>query len=578
MDPVNKVRYNNGTLENLCFNKDNISVGISSDYMVTDAYAESCNTGWYQSKDATARYTLITNKSPGGSIYITNGQKIDYDDAPGNTALGTNDFTIEFWFYVLSSGDTFASSPFLCNVAESDDKGYKINMSFDGSEIFIYVYMGSGDSTWDIANDVQINTTTLSVDTWYHFCLSRKNIDFNCSINGIWQNSFNQSSLSITSGATISIAGYTDTVGRVKDIYFTNLRFLIGFSKYDFNTNFTPPIYPISAIGQTGGTFNTPLLLNVFQSSKKFFNQGTQKRQIDQSQGTGQSSFSSLTPFLYPIPKLYSWDQSGSTTFINNISNIAASDFGQGPFTTTQQATDWYRSKNNIFINNFDYEDIPTDGLVYLYDPEHIMSNPFATDLTGLTGSSLYNLVNNTTSVLNIVSESNYRAIEIYTNPNYFSITGLSNNDQAFTMVVVFKRESTTFSSTTLVVGTTGSTSNGFKISPSNSISNSLNFYLYNNVGTERLIANDYTFYTLSAYTMFTIATNGVDEHKVYKNKILVNTDTTSFGRSSDTLDIYFDAPTPQGNQYKLFCFYDKYLDIGSIDILYNAISARLTI
>lgn len=578
MNPVNKVRYNNGILEDLCFNKDRISVGVSSDYMVNDAYAESCNTGWYQSKDATGRYTYISEKSPGGSIFISGGEKIEYQGAE-SIALGTNDFTIEFWFYT-SGSTSYPDAPFLCNQLSTDTEGFRISLPFDGTNSEVRVSLGSAGGSWDICND-QLIASSLSANTWYHICLSRKNESFNCSVNGVWSNSIPSSPFSIFSAASFYIGGYKDGTGLLKNFYFTNLRFLIGFSKYDLNTNFTPPTYPISAIGQTGSTFNTPFLLNVFQSSKRLFNQGTQKRTITETGGS--SEFSNLTPFLYPIPKLYRWSQSGGeSAFINNLSNIARSDFGEGPFTTAKQVTDWYRSKNNIFINNFDYEDIPTDGLTYLYDTGHIMSNPLTANFIGLTNSSLFNLVNNTTSVLNIVSPSNSRNKEIYTNPDYFSIMGLST-DTGFTMVVVFKRESTTFSSTTSVVGTTGNTNNGFKIKPNTIGSKALDFYLYDKNGNQYLIYQTED-YTLSAYTMFTMSSNGLGtgfdpQTKIYKNKTLLVTDTTtSANRLPDTLNILFDGTSPQGNQYKFFCFYNKYLEDSQVTRLYDAIKSRLSI
>lgn len=618
---VNKVRYNNGILEDLCFNKDNISLGISSDYKISDsadnlpdAYAESCFTGWYQSvntgisstANTKSNYVLLSNKPPGGSIFLQkrqSGVRIRETGQNGIPFLNCNDFTLEFW--VKFAGFSYTPftlpnlTPIITNTISTFVSGYIIGIYTDGNGISnLALYLGSDQSTvlnpWDIFNDA-LTDSFISADTWYHVCLSRKEYDIKFAVNGVWTKSVNTAlcidNLSgVTSDNEVYIGTYSNTynVGMTDkcDFYITNLRYLIGVAKYDLNAeNFTPPSYPISAIGNSAHTFNVPILLNTFQSSKAFFNSGISRNIAINSKDT---TWQNNTPFLYDIPRIYKWGQTANANdFISNMNNFAKNIDGSGPFTTFQEVTNWYRGKNNVFINNFEYENIPTSGLTYYYDPEHIMSFPGAVDFTGHTGSSVYNLINNSTSVLDIKDPNNFRTDELYTSTNnHFDINNLTINS-AFTAVVVFRKQNSSFDfGGSLIVGITGNTSqnisNGFIINTQNNTTNQLNFSIYNSGTTQSQILTRYSAYTLTNYNMFTLSSNGVNNHKVYKNGTNIITDTSTIIRTSGSRNVYFGLKSGTNDveelNYKLFCLYNRQLTEDEIDRLYKRLKNRMEI
>lgn len=600
---VNKVRYNNGILEDLCFNKDNISLGISSDYKISDsadnlpdAYAESCFTGWYQSVSTTnnitantkSNYVLLSNKPPGGSVQLPGTTMINISDSNlGYTALSCKDFTLEMWIYVPDDSPNIFTTPIITNGDNSSySQGYKIEVTHDGlGNIYFNTYLGSISGNWDILNSITEPQIAYGTNMWHHICLSRKDNIIKFSVDGNWIFAAN-SNLCISSANTSSFIGgfRNSTVNKgTEGFYFTNLRFLFGMVKYNLNSNFTVPTYPISAIGNTGSTITVPLLFNAFQNTKKFFNHGQRNFTIIE---TGTMPWSSNTPFLYDIPRIYKWGQTANANdFITNMNNIAKNIDGSGPFTTFQEVTNWYRGKNNVFINNFECENIPTSGLTYYYDPEHIMSFPGAVDFSGHTGSSVYNLVNNSTSVLDIKDPNNFRTDELYTTTNnYFDIKNLTINS-AFTAVVVFRKQNNSFNYTSLIVGVTGVTSqnvgNGFTIE-GRTTTKELTASIYNSGTTKTTILGNYTNYTLTAYTMFALSSNGIDNHKVHKNGTNIITDTSTIRRTSNSRNVYFGLVPFTNNveelNYKLFCLYNRQLTEDEIDRLYKRLQNRMGI
>jgi len=576
MNPINKVRYNNGTLEPLCFNKGNISIGMSSDYMINDAYAESCFTGWYQSMDSSGstgifdNYVVLSNKSPGGSMNFSDDDDITINDPSGFLNLDCNDFTLEFWIYV--DGSTL-SSPIITNTNKNDTSGYRIDVTTDAGNntVSFDLYLGSSAGSWDI----YANSTggIFVFDTWYHVCLSRSGDDFKLSVNGSWILNTNNSSC-ITDRTKVIIGGYIDNKG-INNFSITNIRYYIGRAKYDLNSNFTPPSYPISAIGKITNIDSTPLLFNAFQNSKLLYNSGQRSFTI---QNTGVQ-WRSETPFLYDIPEIYNFKQGNTTTFINNLRNIAVNMGDNVNFTTVSGATDWYLSKNNIFIQNFNYENIPTSGLTYLYDPEHIMSlpgSPFSP--TGSTGTSVYNLIDNTTTTWEIYSPAAYKSA-LVTDGGFLYMNNLPITSE-FTVITIFNAVSSTFlNAKTCLPGVTGNTANGFQFMSFKDGEKGLDFILFDSSSNPTVILPNFTGYTLTNYNMFTITSNGSNNHRVYVNNTGFEPNTSTINRTSSNININWGSTIDGGLediQFKLFMVYNRELTETDVSNIYDKLRNRI--
>lgn len=593
MNPINKLRYNTGSTEPLCFNVNDIAVGISSDYMLSNTYAESCFTGWYQSITSTKTlnifgdYVVVSNKPPGGSLYFSGDSNILIDDPSGYCFLNCNDFTLEFWVYFESLDSN--NVPLITNARDSSTSGYKIMAVPDigaqqGYEFGLY--LGSGSGTWDIINGPTVSGIYYPINTWHHVCLSRKGTQIIFTINGTQLEGIGVGTTCIdnlSADSKVGICRYTNIKVNEKYLFMTNLRYYIGRAKYNASTSFTPPSYPLSAIGKIGNLDSTPLLFNAFQDSKKFYNSGQRNLTI----GRDNVLWSGSTPFLNDIPEIYKWSQGdGSTGFINNLRNIAVNMGDNVTFTTVSGATNWYLSKNNLYIQNFDYEDIPTSGLTYYYDPQHIMSlpsSPFAP--TGSTGSSVYNLVNTGTETWETFTNQSYKNDALSTDAGYFSLQSLDITS-AFTVVTIFRNLANSFTvKESLLPGVSASTGNGFSIYNLDNTANDirLSFNIFSSSGVELNLIN-YSGYTLSAYTMFTITSNGTNDHHVYKNGSRIFSGTTACNRTSSNINIYWGlqkgsvSNTQSGLDFKLFCVYNRALTLSEVSRLHSELRTRMNI
>ena len=197
----------------------------------------------FQPFSSTASYTTALY---GGSGYF-NGSP-DYLNSPTNTsfALGTNNFTIEMWVYLLTtSGGKISTS--IGNFATYDPLiGYLSAGSADFS-----IRLSSTGSSWNIS-DGSVLYYTLNLNSWNHIALVRNGSNIALYGNGSLIGS-------VTSSASIYQSGNYVFVGKGQSAfyfpgYIANYRFVNGTAVY--TSAFTPPIAPLKAIP------NTSLLLN----------------------------------------------------------------------------------------------------------------------------------------------------------------------------------------------------------------------------------------------------------------------------------------------------------------------------
>jgi hypothetical protein len=150
-------------------------------------------------------------------------------------ALGTNDFTIEFW--VRRSVSTSRAEVVIDYRTAEPQSNIHVYLNPDSGGIYTArVYVNGADRI--------TGTTTLAVNTWYHLAVSRASGQVRLFINGVQNGSayldssnYSSSSLAICGrfaqfgGSYLSPNGFID-----------ELRITKGIARY--TANFTPPTAP----------------------------------------------------------------------------------------------------------------------------------------------------------------------------------------------------------------------------------------------------------------------------------------------------------------------------------------------
>lgn len=152
----------------------------------------------------------------------------DYLSFPASAAMamGTGDYTIEFWIYLIGTGD----------FTVIDNQGSGGNMQI--SRIGGVLYHGSA-STWSY---------TFTNNTWTHIAFAREGTNLRLFANGVLQQTQ-------TNSNSIGSAANTNTIGVRNDAFYplnghlSNLRVVKGTAVY--TANFTPSATPLTAITNT---------------------------------------------------------------------------------------------------------------------------------------------------------------------------------------------------------------------------------------------------------------------------------------------------------------------------------------
>lgn len=173
----------------------------------------------------------------GGSVYLDGTGDYLTAGSNANLALGSGNFTIEFWWYPYSS--VFNGGHWIIN---SYTPG-----SADATGAFNLYAFVNATVDFNIAGVAVCNTGVMSqyVNTWVHVALVRNNNVVTCYINGIAKSSGNNST-SLTKQYFRLGAAY-DGLNTASE-YFSDVR-LTNTAVY--TSNFTPPNSPLIAITGT---------------------------------------------------------------------------------------------------------------------------------------------------------------------------------------------------------------------------------------------------------------------------------------------------------------------------------------
>jgi hypothetical protein len=182
----------------------------------------------------TTQGTFTPFSQTGWSAQFVSG--FPYISFPNNAGynFGTDNFTLEFWFYGVSIG---SDARFISN-ATYNASG--IDISWESSQSRITWYIGS----------TSYNTSTLpSLNAWHHIAFSRSGTTLYVFVDGVLKNTYTGVSANITSANALNIGGYTNGTATFDNNYISNMRLVKGTALY--TSAFTPSTSPLTPIPNT---------------------------------------------------------------------------------------------------------------------------------------------------------------------------------------------------------------------------------------------------------------------------------------------------------------------------------------
>ena len=233
---------------------------------------QAVNTKLYTPVDGSIEFTPTgTAGAPTNNQYLSIPASSKYEF--------TGDFTVECWVnfknvsgaYQAFLGQYTSGTPWL--------------LQMNGNQLRLVGHFG-GTYT-------EINSSTLSINTWYHIALVRSGTSVKIYVNGV-----NNGSATITStigdATKINTIGAGDAAGNDRfNGFISNVRFVKGVAVY--TSNFTPPTSRLTAIA------GTTLLLNTTYDAKSLKDNSSNGVTVTNYNGvstsTGLATSSSLKPF-----------------------------------------------------------------------------------------------------------------------------------------------------------------------------------------------------------------------------------------------------------------------------------------
>ena len=190
---------------------------------------------------------LLTNVvKSGGSSAITGSVEFDgtgdyLQTTSSDYALGTSDFTVEYWV-------NYSSKPSQVTPVTLDDEStiYAPLIGYpSGTPGNAVLYMSSSGSSWDIASGTVFGPIT--GNSWVHLALTRKGSTFYLFYNGVLANTIS-SSASVYQSANTITAGYAQANTYFQG-FISNLRIIKGTALY--TSNFIPPTRKLTKLPGT---------------------------------------------------------------------------------------------------------------------------------------------------------------------------------------------------------------------------------------------------------------------------------------------------------------------------------------
>ncbi len=160
-----------------------------------------------------------TYSSDDGGALVFDGTD-DYVQVPNSSALqlGTGDFTIEMWWYMIGSGNCRG---FTLGDA-SDANGMELYVGNSGASLYVY-----------IQNAIRITADSVpSFDTWHHYVIERTSGTMKLYIDGVVQSGTYSSSQSLGTGTDgdlrLGVEYYSSSLNFVGDCKISNFKIYKG--------------------------------------------------------------------------------------------------------------------------------------------------------------------------------------------------------------------------------------------------------------------------------------------------------------------------------------------------------------
>jgi hypothetical protein len=150
--------------------------------------------------------------------------------------IGTENFTVEMWLYKTNSWTNNNQVLLISSTSGS------LQIWVDSGLALLKVTYNS------VSEAVSCSTSSLAINTWYHFAVTRSGNNFTIYINGT-SVATGTNSASFATPSSIIVANYTSGTSDVWNGYISNLRIVRGTAVY--TANFTPPTAPLTAISGT---------------------------------------------------------------------------------------------------------------------------------------------------------------------------------------------------------------------------------------------------------------------------------------------------------------------------------------
>jgi hypothetical protein len=235
---------------------------------------QALNSKVYNAVDGSMEFSpTYTSGTPTNNQYLS-------IPASNNYAF-TGDFTVECWVNLKNVSGVFQS--FLGQYTS----GLPWVLQMNGNQLRL---VGHFAGTY-----TEVNSSTLSVNTWYHIAMVRSGTSLKLYVNGVNNGSAIISS-TIGDATKIITIGAGDAPGNDRfNGFISNVRFVKGTAVY--TTNFTPPTSRLTAIAET------TLLLNTTYDAKYIKDNSSNGVTITSYNGvsttTGLATSSSLNPFKF---------------------------------------------------------------------------------------------------------------------------------------------------------------------------------------------------------------------------------------------------------------------------------------
>ena len=332
--------------------------------------------------------TVVSNSQISTAQSKFGGSSLSFDGSSkltiaNTTALGTDDFTIEFWAYPTNLTGA------RCWTTSADPSYDKQGFWIGTYGTKLYWLVGSGGNNWVVIRQVG----TVNLNQWNHIALTRSGAIFRAFIDGVQVDTVTNGVSLTNTNNNISVGGRNAGAAQFSLGYMDDFRITKGVARY--TANFTPPTAGFSTLTPAEPYFyNTSLLLHGdgtngstdFVDStgifgKFYVNNGTRLAVNGEVPNGGTAYWVDILPS-------------------NAIVNYHSLDFDRVHNGSVTSGVYWVGSSyttGNVTQARFDLRDFPTVTSVRIYAAGISGYNPYEARLL----DSNKNVISNTTVTFN---------------------------------------------------------------------------------------------------------------------------------------------------------------------------------